>query len=90
MVRAEGENTIRVLFFGPLRERFGARVRRLQAPPHGLTLHQLKTRVTEGEADALAALAPPVRVAVDKILAAPDDLIRAGQEVAFLPVFSGG
>ena len=82
--------SIRVLFFGSLAERMGARERLVEAPRGGLTLSELKGLLTSGDAEAADVLAPPVRAAVDREVASGDPRIRPGQEVAFFPIFSGG
>ncbi|HEX8232146.1 MAG TPA: MoaD/ThiS family protein [Caulobacteraceae bacterium] len=82
--------SVRVVFLGALAERFGARERLVEAPGEGITLEELKARAAGGQEHLLAALAPPVRAAVDREIAAGDARVRPGQEVAFFPLFSGG
>ncbi|MBL8556195.1 MAG: MoaD/ThiS family protein [Phenylobacterium sp.] len=81
---------VRLLFFGKLADRFG-RLRSIAIPSAGCTIADLRRRLvaeTEG-GDILAE--PSVRAAVDQNLAVDDAApVRGGQEVAFLPAFSGG
>lgn len=81
---------VRVVFLGSLADRIGARERLVETPEEGITLSELKARLAGGEERLLAALASPVRAAVDRQIAAGDARVRPGQEVAFFPLFSGG
>lgn len=81
---------VRVLFFGALAEAIGARERAVEAPPEGLTLEQLTARLAGSDDALLSALGPPTRVAVDQRIAPGNARVLGGQEVAYLPVFSGG
>lgn len=81
---------VEVRFFGPLGEAFGRSVR-VDVPAGGLTVSELRTRLSEqlgplGE----KVLSPAVRVCIDQAVSAERATVRPGQEVAFLPVFSGG
>ena len=82
--------TVRVLFLGGLADRFGAGARAVETPADGITLSELKATLAKGDPALAAALAPPVRAAVDQVILPGDVTVRPGQEVAFLPVFSGG
>ena len=79
-----------MLFFGSLADRLGVRERTVDAPEEGVPLSRLRELLADGDAEALAALQPPVRAAVDQQIAAGDPRVRDGQEVAFFPLFSGG
>lgn len=82
----------KALFFGRLRDKAGGGEREvaLSAP---LKLAQFMALLGE-DAEALAAElgAPSVRVAINAIMTPPggDPLIQPGDEVAFMPPFSGG
>lgn len=85
-----GGTPITVLFFGALAERLGARQRTLETPAGGLSLTEVRRRLAAGDPAVEAALGPPVRAALDRELVLGDPQVRPGQELAFLPVFSGG
>ncbi|MEZ6022252.1 MAG: MoaD/ThiS family protein [Hyphomonadaceae bacterium] len=83
---------VRVLFFGRLRDLAGGA--ECAAPLEGpIRLSALRARIGAGD-DALSAAleAPSLRVAVNaSLLARGDDPeIQHGDEVAFMPPFSGG
>lgn len=81
---------VRVLFFGRLADRFG-RSRSLTIPRGGCAVSALKRQIAVLVDDGEAALAQPdVRVAIDQLMACGDPWVLPGQEVAFLPAFSGG
>lgn len=82
--------SVQVVFLGSVADRFGVRGLTVEAPAPGLLLSELKARLADGDDALAAALAPPVRAAVDQEIVAGDVRVRPGQEVAFLPVYSGG
>ncbi|HWB32004.1 MAG TPA: MoaD/ThiS family protein [Acidobacteriaceae bacterium] len=84
---------VRVLYFGVLKERFGAAEEPVELP-EGSTVGEL-VRVLRGrssnaamstEANVWSSLA----VAVDREYSAPDTVLRDDSEVALLPPVSGG
>lgn len=80
---------IRILFLGELGARFG----REHALEHtaGLTVGEVRRRLGERIEGAGPALSrPDVRLAVDQAVAPDSALVGPGQEVAVLPIFSGG
>lgn len=82
--------SLAVLFFGPLGDQFGSCVT-APIPPGGLTVRELRRTLAQrlGEGgDRL--LSPAVRICIDRVIASEGALVRPGQEVAVLPVFSGG
>jgi sulfur-carrier protein len=87
---ADTAMSVRVLFFGSTAERLGARERTVQVSPDGVGVEELKRILAAGDETVRAALGPPTRVAIDQVVVGEDARARPGQEVAFLPVFSGG
>jgi molybdopterin converting factor small subunit len=86
----EATAVLAVLLFGPLGERFGRRIE-TSIPAAGLTVAALRRRLAERlGAGGEAVLSPAVRVCLDHTIAAEDAPVRPGQEIAVLPVFSGG
>lgn len=80
---------IRILFLGELGARFG-REHVLEATGI-LTVRELRQRLVEQvEGAASALMRPDVRVVVDQTVAHDSAPVRAGQEVAVLPLYSGG
>lgn len=84
--RPSQDLTIRM--FGSLREEQGWSLRRWPATDAGacLTPRAIWRELGQREADLPAF----VRVAVNQRFAGPDTLLRAGDEVAFLPPITGG
>lgn len=80
--------TIRVLFFGQLKDVTGAAERVLEAP-EGATAASVFERLTE-EHPRLAALRASILIAVNEEFAKGERVLREGDEVAFLPPVSGG
>jgi molybdopterin synthase sulfur carrier subunit len=82
----------RALFFGRLRDAAGCSER--QASLSGaVNLQEFRARAADGDADFESALqAPSIRVALNGAIvqAGADVLINPGDEVAFMPPFSGG
>ncbi|WP_296599703.1 MoaD/ThiS family protein [Phenylobacterium sp.] len=88
--RARAGAIARVLFFGRLADLFG-RSMSVIIPAEGCAVSDLRIRIAatvEGGAEALGQ--PGVRVAVDQLMACGDPWVSPGQDVAFLPAFSGG
>jgi molybdopterin converting factor small subunit len=80
---------IRILFLGELGARFG-REHLLEAG-EAITVADLRHRIGEqvaGSADSL--MRPDVRLVVDRIVEPESARIHPGQEVAVLPLYSGG
>lgn len=81
-----------VRFFGRLRERAGSAGYPVPlAAPAGLA--EFREKAAMGDSELLAALSDPaIRVAVNGTILAPgaDTAVAPGDEVAFLPPFSGG
>lgn len=79
----------KVLFFGSLTDLFG-RERAVDLPAAGVSVSVLCDLIALSAAEAQALAAPGIRAAVDQEVAAPDALVRPGQEVAFFSPVSGG
>ncbi len=80
---------IRITLLGELGARFG-RDHTLEFS-EGLTAGEVRRRLVERIDGAGPALSSPaIRLAVDQTIVADDASLSAGQEVAFLPVYSGG
>ena len=80
---------IRILFLGELGDRFGRE--HVLAAADGLTVGEVRQRLIadiDGAGPALSR--PDVRLAVDQAVMPDSAVVRAGQEVAVLPIFSGG
>ena len=89
-VPGESAGSLTARLFGPLGDEFGRSVE-APLPPAGLTVGELRR--------ALAALlgpggekllSPAIRICVDRVIASEGARVWPGQEVAVLPVFSGG
>jgi molybdopterin converting factor small subunit len=80
---------IRIMLLGDLGARFG---REHTLPfTDGITVGELRRRLIEridGSGPDLSA--PTVRLAVDQVVVPETASLSAGQEVAVLPIFSGG
>ncbi len=71
-----------ILFFGRLSDQFG-RERDVDVPETGCTVGELKAQLASSEPAFGAFLAnEALLAAVDQVMAADDDRIRSGQEVA--------
>lgn len=80
---------IRIFLLGDLGARFG-REHRLEFS-EGLTAGEVRHRLIERiEGSAAALSASGVRIAVDQTVVPDSTCLAPGQEVALLPVFSGG
>ena len=80
--------TVRVLFFGPLRDLAGFAEERLTLP-EPVSLGSLFDHYCR-QHPALASLAGSIQLARNQEFASRDTLIADGDEVAFLPPVSGG
>ncbi|MCV0416564.1 MAG: MoaD/ThiS family protein [Brevundimonas sp.] len=80
---------IRILLLGDLGARFGRE--HTLAFTEGLTVGELRRRLIEGiEGSEVALSGPAIRLAVDQVVVSEAAPVRPGQEVAVLPIFSGG
>jgi molybdopterin synthase sulfur carrier subunit len=83
-------NMTPVLFFGRVGERLGPEGR-VELPPEGLPVREIRRLLAErDEVAADALLRPDVRASVDLVVVGDDALARPGQEIAFFSLFSGG
>ena len=81
---------VRVLFFGVLKESFGASERLVELPHPEPTVRELLAAL-EAKPDAgLPGLWPKLAVAVNRQYARGDHRLHPGDEVALLPPVSGG
>ena len=83
---------VRVLFFGRLRDQVGEAERDV-ALGDAVELARFRDFAAAGDADLAEALAAPhIRVAINAALIAPTAaaMVAPGDEVAFMPPFSGG
>ena len=76
---------VRVLLFAALRDQAGWGERRIPVPPAD-TLTALELWMTLD----LGPWSSSWRVAINQVLADPQSPVRAGDELAFLPPFTGG
>ena len=83
---------IDILYFAWLRERAGASQERISPPSDVRTVGQLMAWLAERNEALAEAFATPglVRAAVNQKFATRDDLVSAGDEVAFFPPVTGG
>jgi MoaE-MoaD fusion protein len=79
---------VRVLFFGVLRELAGKAVDEIEMPDGG-SVREVIARYAS-EIPQLRELLPSVAVAVNQQYAGSETLLRAKDEIAFLPPVSGG
>lgn len=83
--------TIKVLFFGRLRDAAGAGERIAAAPADVRTLAELRDWIARDEPELAAALAAPgVRAVRDQNFCALDTPLAGAREIAFVPPLSGG
>ncbi len=82
--------TVTVLFFGALSDVMG-RQQVMALPSDGITADGLKRHLLEASED-LAALVEdaPIKMAVNNTVVGGDHRLNDGDEIAFLPPFSGG
>lgn len=78
---------VRVLLFASYADAFGAPHVAVTVPD-GSTVAQVLAAVRQGAPGA--ALPPAPMMAVNLAYAAPDDVVRAGDEVALIPPVAGG
>jgi molybdopterin synthase catalytic subunit len=80
---------ITLRFFAGVRERLGTGERTLDVPGQS-SVRQVRVLVNELVGPELAPLMDRSMVMVNQEYAGPDDLVRDGDEVAFIPPVSGG
>jgi len=83
---------VKVLYFAWVRNAVGTGHEDLDPPTEVGTVQQLLDWLSErstGHGEALADR-ERIRVAVNQAFAAPDDVVRAGDEVAIFPPVTGG
>ncbi len=79
---------LKVVLLGHLAERAGWREREMEVVETLSALIQALALVDPGLGDGLVA--PGVRAAVNHTILPSDTVLKAGDEVAFLPIYSGG
>ena len=84
--------TVTLVYLARLREAFGARSERIEAPPDVTTVAALRAWLAARGGAWATELAPgrAVRIAVNHDLADADTPIRAGDEIALFPPVTGG
>jgi molybdopterin converting factor subunit 1 len=83
-----GTTTLRVLFFGPVRERLG--IGECQVPcTNEISTDDLWVQLIE-RFPTLAPLRPTVRLARNGEFLREDEVVRSGDEIALIPPVSGG
>lgn len=80
--------TVRMLFFAHLQDVAGSHEMTLTLP-EGATVGQA-ARELEGHSEGFKSLLSQVRVAVNAEFAAPETVLKDGDEVAWMPPMSGG
>ena len=81
--------SVRVLFFGALSDTFGSE-RMVDLREEGTSLVALRDRISANAEEAATLSNAKVKIAIDQRLAAWEDPVRDGQEVAFFSPVSGG
>lgn len=81
---------IEVLFFGRMNDVAGLRRTQVAAPIDGTSLHALRDSFFGDAIDGGHIKAMDVRMSVNRVVVTQDQAVRAGDEVAFFSVFSGG
>jgi molybdopterin converting factor subunit 1 len=81
---------VRVLFFGILKESFGAPERMVELPQAKPAVRELLGALEQTASTDLRALWPTLAVAVNQQYVGADHRLHAGDEVALLPPVSGG
>ncbi len=81
---------VRILFFGILRESFGAAEQWVELPGTASSVGVLLTHLQRSAPPSLRALWPSLAVAVNQHYAQAADLLAPGDEIALLPPVSGG
>lgn len=85
------ETSIRILFFGPLKEIMGATQQHIDATQIAQTRKALIAQLSNGNSTRAQALSDPsVRLVIDNQFTDSETDIHATQEIAFLPPLSGG
>lgn len=80
----------KIYFFGRLAEQLG-RSREVEMVEEPITIRDLRVALAAQAVDFADALVDPrVRACVDGVIVTDDALVRAGQEIAFIPPLSGG
>ena len=83
---------VKVLFFAALREQVGAASEDIDLPGEKSTIAALRSHLAARGGNWQAALSEKklLRFAINQDMAAPDALLKAGDEVAFFPPVTGG
>lgn len=81
---------ITVLYFGRLGDLTGTDCEPLDLPPGGLDVAGLRSWIDETKSLDGALLDPTIRIAVNGEIVIPAHPVQPGDEVAFLPIVSGG
>jgi molybdopterin converting factor small subunit len=80
---------IRIVFLGDLGARFGRD--HVLAAADGLTLAEVRRRLMDQvEGCAPYVTRPDIRLMVDQVIVPDEAPVAPGQEVAVLPIYSGG
>lgn len=84
--------SVRILYFGRLREEMGIPGEMFELPPEVSDVAGLRARLMARGGNSAAAFASnkAVRFSVNQDLARNDTPIKAGDEIAFFPPVSGG
>lgn len=81
---------MKIMFFGRLADSAGREVE-LDLPAEGCTVAELRRRLAGALPQAAGELAKPsIRACIDYEVAAETARVMPGQEIAFLPLLSGG
>ncbi len=79
----------RITFYGRLADFMGRE--RTVAIAQPITAHSLITRLAGDDTELAAVFANArVQLAVNEVIVTPDFIVKDGDEIAFLPPFSGG
>jgi molybdopterin synthase sulfur carrier subunit len=83
---------VKVLFFAALREQVGASSEDVDLPGEKSTIAALRAHLAARGGTWQSALSEKklLRFAINQDMAAPDALLKAGDEVAFFPPVTGG
>ncbi len=81
---------VKVLFFGVLRDSFGAAERWVELPDESPSVGTLLSELQQAAAPGLAGLWPRLAIAVNQHYASSSVGLASGDEVALLPPVSGG
>ena len=80
----------KISFFGRLADQMG-RSRNVDMPETALKISELRLLLSAQETEFTDIMADPcIRACVDGAIVTDDALVRAGQEIAFIPPLSGG